>query len=104
MSKNERAKALIEIEVRKGWPEIVKSVSVTPRIDFLDEPALDVLVTISSIQHIPESSVRGKMLAVLDDALREIGDERSTHIAFSAPDEDSDSEAAETEEANGFHH
>lgn len=102
MTKDERAKALIETEIRKGWPEIVQSVSVTPRIDFLDEPALDVLVGLTSTQQIPASIVRGKMLALLDDALKESGDERSTHIAFSAPDEDLDSEVDEAEEPTGI--
>lgn len=101
MTKDERAKALIETEIRKAWKDIVQSVSVTPRIDFLDEPALDVLVGLTSIQHAPASLVRGRMLATLDDALKEIGDERATHIAFSAADEVHDLEAAETEDAGG---
>ncbi len=101
MTRDERAKALIEAEIRTGWPDIVQFVSVTPRIDFLDEPALDILVGLRSIQQVPASIARGNMLARLDDALRESGDERGTHMAFSAPDEDHDLEADEAEESNG---
>jgi hypothetical protein len=98
MTKDEKAKALIEAEIRERWPEIV-SVSVTPRIDFLDEPALDVLVDLKSIQRVPASKARGDMLAKLDAALKEAGDERATHIAFSAPDESSDADTDESEDA-----
>jgi hypothetical protein len=97
MTKDEKAKALIEAEIRKRWPEII-SVSVTPRIDFLDEPALDVLVDLKSIQRVPESNARGDMLAKLDAVLREAGDERATHIAFSAPDEGSDADTDGSED------
>ncbi len=102
MTKDDRAKALIEVEIRKAWPEIVESVSVTPRIDFLDEPALDVLVGLKSILDVPASLPRGDMLAKLDSALHEIGDERTTHIAFFGPDEEVEFDAYEEEEAQGF--
>jgi hypothetical protein len=98
MTKDEKAKELIEAEIRKRWPEIV-SVSVTPRIDFLDEPALDVLVDLKTIRGVPESNIRGDMLAKLDAVLREAGDERATHMAFSAPDEGSDADTDESEGA-----
>ncbi len=87
MTRDERAKALIESEIRSGWPKIAETVSVTPRIDFLDEPALDVLVGLKSIHQAPKSRARGEMLARLDAALKESGDERATHMAFSAPDD-----------------
>lgn len=102
MTKDEKAKVLIESEIRKGWPNIVRSVSVTPRIDFLDEPALDVLVGLTTVLDVPASIARGDMLARLEVALREIGDERSTHIAFSAPDEEEEFETDDAEEAHGF--
>jgi hypothetical protein len=102
MTKDDRAKALIETEIRKGWGPIVKSVRVTPRIDFLDEPALDVLVELDSIHQAPASIPLGKMLARLRDALEEIGDGRPTHIAFFAPDEVLDADSDE-EEVQGFH-
>jgi hypothetical protein len=102
MTKDEKAKALIEAEIRKRWPEIV-SVSVTPRIDFLDEPALDVLVDLKSIQGVPESNARGDMLAKLDAVLKEAGDERATHMAFSAPDEDSDADTDGSEDVERIH-
>ena len=70
-----------------------------PRIDFLDEPALDVLVDLKTIRGVPESNARGDMLAKLDAALREAGDERATHMAFSAPDEVSDAETGRRPEA-----
>jgi hypothetical protein len=104
MTKDERAKALVESEIRKGWQEIVESVSVTPRIDFLDEPALDVLVELISIERVPASLKRGDMLARLSDALKEIGDERATHIAFFAPDEVLDTDSDEEDEVQGVHH
>ncbi len=101
MTKNERATALIESAIRKGWPDVVESVGVTPRIDFLDEPALDVLVGLKSIDQVPSSIALGDMLAKLDAALKEAGDERVTHMAFSAPDEVFDSGAEESEETEG---
>ena len=104
MNKDDRAKALIEAEIRKAWPDIVQSVNVTPRIDFLGEPALDVLVGIRSIELVPESIPRGEMLARLGRALRETGDERVTHMAFSAPDEVYDTDADDEQEAQGFFH
>jgi len=102
MTKDERAKALIESEIRKGWPSIVQSVSVTPRIDFLHEPALDVLVGLATVLDVPASIERGDMLARLSAALQESGDERATHIAFSAPDEEAEYETDEEEDTRGF--
>ena len=102
MTRDETAKALIEHEIRQGWPDIVQSVSVTPWIDFLGEPALDVLVGLKTILDVPASLTRGDMLARLDAALRESGDGRTTHIAFSAPDEEVEFEVDEEEEAQGF--
>ncbi len=99
MTRDERAKALIETEIRTAWPEIVETVSVRPGIDFLDEPALDVLVGLKSIDQVPSSRTRGEMLARLGDALKESGDERSTHIAFSAPDEVAERDEPEETEA-----
>jgi hypothetical protein len=102
MTRDEKAKALIEAEIGKAWPKIVQSVSVTPRIDFLDEPALDVLVGLNTILDVPSSLAYGDMLAKLDAALQESGDGRSAHIAFSAPDEEVEFEADEEEEVQGF--
>ena len=47
------------------------SVRVTPGVDFLDEPALDVLVDLETIRGVTESMLRGDMLAKLDAVLRE---------------------------------
>jgi hypothetical protein len=101
MIKDETAAALIDSAIRKGWPDIVESVSVASRIDFLGEPAFDVLFGLKSIQQVPSSIARGDMLARLSDALKEAGDERTTHIAFSAPDEVLDADADDEEEAQG---
>ena len=54
MTKDEKAKELIEAEIPERWPEVV-SVSITPRIDFLDEPASQrVLVDLKTIRGVPE--------------------------------------------------
>jgi hypothetical protein len=98
MTNDDRAKELIESEIRKAWPDIVQSVSVTPRIDFLDEAAFDVLVGLKSVDQVPESIPRGDIIARLDAALKESGDERTTHLSFSAPDEVFDADEAENAE------
>jgi hypothetical protein len=103
MTKDQAAARVIGDTIRNGWPAIVESVTVTPRIDFLNEPAFDVWVGLKSIQQVPSSIELGNMLAELRDALKEIGDERSTHIAFSAPDEILDADADDEEEMQGFH-
>ncbi len=103
MTRNERAAAVIESTIREGWPRIVASVGVTPRTDFLGEAAFDVLIGLKSIQMVPSSIARGGMLARLSDALKEIGDERATHIAFFAPDEIPDTEADDEDELLGAH-
>ena len=102
MTKDDRAKTLIEAEIRKGWPDIVQSVSVTPWIDFLGEPALDVLVGLKTFLDVPASLTRGDMLARLNAALQESGDDRRTHIGFEAPDEVVEYETDDEEEAQGF--
>jgi hypothetical protein len=102
VTKDNAAIALIDSTIRKGWPDIVETVSVTPRIDFLNEPALDVIVGLKSIGQVPSSVVLSQMLAKLGDAPKNVGDERSTHIGFSAPDEVLDNEADDEEEVRGF--
>jgi hypothetical protein len=106
MTKDDRAKALIEAEIRQGWPDIVQSVSVTPHIDFLDEPALGILVELKSIEQTPASWPLGSMLARLRSALTESGDTRNPRISFSAPDKVFDGEVddEEWEETQGADH
>lgn len=101
MTRDERAKEIIESEIRKGWPDIVRWVDITPRTDFLGEPAFDVLVGLKSIQQVPTSIARGDMIARLGDVLAEIGDARATHFAFAAPDEIVDGETDDEEELQG---
>jgi hypothetical protein len=106
MTKDERAGALIEAEILKGWPDIVQSVAVTPYIDFLDEPALGILIGLNSVGQTPASRALGAMLAHLRDVLTESGDTRNPRIAFSAPDRVVDGEVddEEWEEAQGADH
>jgi len=103
MINDKAAAVLIDSAIRKGWPDIVESVSVIPRIDFLDEPAFDVLVGLKSIEQVPSSIALGDMLVRLGNALKEVGDERSAHIAFSAPDEVLDTDAEDEEEVRSFY-
>jgi hypothetical protein len=102
MTKDKAAAALIDKTIREEWPDIVESVSVTPRIDFLDEPAFDVMVGLKSIEQAPSPIVLSHMLARLGDVLKDIGDERSTHMGFSAPDEVFDNETDDEEVVRGF--
>jgi len=101
MTKDDRAKTLIEAEIRKGWPDIVESIEVTPRIDFLGEAAFDVLIGLKSIRLSPSSVALGDMLARLSDVLKEASDERATHIGFYAADEADDTEVDDEDELLG---
>ena len=101
MTRNQRLAALIESTIREGWPDVVESVDVTPRIDFLGEAAFDVLIGLKSIRLSPSSVALGDMLARLSDVLKEASDERATHIGFYAADEADDTEVDDEDELLG---